>query len=194
MAIRLAFACWASGKISLLTLSAKRKRGAAQLSHYLAHASHVVCSISTALRSRTHMPLADDSNRAGTRKVTAGARDSLVGQYLLAALMCRKRRFLKDLEGAVPSPRRGRDIVAQGRAKSPGRRSVALGAKSTEAEALKGRHMQHAHSLALSGLWNLKERVPRAAATLAKLALPCPGLLCYCPFGARTRLFRKSTR
>ena len=35
------------------------------------------------------------------------------------------------------------------------------------------------------------ERKPRAAAKLAQLALPCPGLLCSGPYGARVRPNRK---
>ena len=34
---------------------------------------------------------------------------------------------------------------------------------------------------------NLIDTIPRAAATLAALALPCPGLICAGPFGAQER-------
>ena len=51
----------------------------------------------------------------------------------------------------VRCPERGQNIVAQGRAKSPGRLSVALGSRPSATRALKGRHTQYSYRVAPSG-------------------------------------------
>ncbi len=93
--------------------------------------------------------------------------------------------------GAVGRPA-GAKQINPGQSAAPPRVVVAMGP-----QALKGRHkpmhglshplfatmIRYVNCLALSGLIRRYDRLPRAAATLAKLASPCPGLICRAPSG-----------
>ena len=91
-------------------------------------------------------------------------------------------------------PRRGRNKKAQGKAqRAEASMAAALGSVPEPADALKGPHKTYRRGapssadrgcFAPSGLFYVITPVPRAATTLAALALSCPGLPCCGPYGA----------